>query len=66
MDFTNKTAIVSVQPPVWALFSRNFASLGGNVVMTDVNKSALDKYVDEINSAGTERKLVFIVMSGLQ
>ena len=34
------------------LFSQNFAELGGNVVMCDVNEEALDKCVREINEKG--------------
>ncbi len=38
MDFSNKTAIVSgAASGMGLLFSENFASLGGKVVMCDVN-----------------------------
>lgn len=31
------------------LFAQNFAQLGGNVVMCDVNEKVLDEKVQEIN-----------------
>jgi len=58
MDFNNKTAIVSgAASGMGLLFSKNFASLGGNVVMADINMTDLNKYVDEINSAGKGKAL---------
>ena len=51
MDFTEKTAVVSgAASGMGLLFSQNFAALGGNVVMCDVNESVLNAKVDEINS----------------
>ena len=51
MDFTGKTAVVSgAASGMGLLFSQNFAALGGNVVMCDVNESVLNAKVDEINS----------------
>jgi NAD(P)-dependent dehydrogenase (short-subunit alcohol dehydrogenase family) len=53
MDFTNKTAIVTgAASGMGLLFSQNFASLGGNVVLTDVNEEVLTEKVAEINANG--------------
>ena len=53
MDFTNKTAIsTGAASGMGLLFAQNFAELGGNVVMCDVNESVLDEKVDEINAKG--------------
>lgn len=53
MDFTGKTAIsTGAASGMGLLFAQNFASLGGNVVLCDVNASALKEKVDEINQAG--------------
>jgi 3-oxoacyl-[acyl-carrier protein] reductase len=53
MDFTKKTAVISgAASGMGLLFSKNFASLGGNVVMTDINTEKLNNYVDEINATG--------------
>jgi len=53
MDFTNKTAIsTGAASGMGLLFSQNWASLGGNVVMCDVNESLLKQKVAEINKAG--------------
>ena len=49
MDFKGKTAIVTgAASGMGLLFSQNFASLNGNVVMCDVNKEVLDEKVKEI------------------
>lgn len=37
------------------LFAQNFAELGGNVVMCDVNEAALEEKVKEINEKGKGR-----------
>ena len=51
MDFTGKTAIASgAASGMGLLFSQNFAALGGNVVMCDVNEKVLNEKVNEINS----------------
>lgn len=51
MDYTNKTAILSGAASGMGLeFSKKFASLGGNVVMCDVDGEKLKIYVDKINS----------------
>ena len=58
MDFTNKTAIATgAASGMGLLFSQNFAELGGNVVMCDVNEEALDKCVREINEKGKGRAI---------
>lgn len=50
MNFENKTAVVTgAASGMGLLFSQNWAKLGGNVVMTDVNEEVLKKCVDEIN-----------------
>jgi len=51
LDCSNKTAIsTGAASGMGLLFSREWAKLGGNVVMCDVNKEKLAQYVDEINS----------------
>lgn len=53
MDFTNKTAIsTGAASGMGLLFAQNFAELGGNVVMCDVNEEVLNKCVEEINAKG--------------
>lgn len=51
MEFKNKTAIVTgAASGIGLLFAENFASLGGNVVMCDVNKEVLQQKVASITS----------------
>ena len=58
MDFTGKTAIsTGAASGMGLLFAQNFAELGGNVVMCDVNEEALDKCVREINEKGKGRAI---------
>ena len=53
MNFSNKTAIsTGAASGMGLLFSQNFAELGGNVVMCDVNEETLSKCVREINEKG--------------
>ncbi len=53
MDFTNKTAIsTGAASGMGLLFAQNFADLGGNVLMCDVNEKVLSEKVLEINSKG--------------
>ena len=53
MDFTGKTAIsTGAASGMGLLFAQNFAELGGNVVLCDVNEKVLNKKVEEINSKG--------------
>lgn len=58
MDFKGKTAVVSgAASGMGLVFSENFAKLGGNVLMCDVNKKALDEKTAEINSYGLGKVL---------
>ena len=58
MDFTNKTAIVTgAASGMGLLFSENFASLGGKVVMCDVNEQVLSEKVAEINAKYGEKTI---------
>lgn len=51
MNFTNKTAIATgAASGMGLLFCENFASLGGNVVMCDVNETVLNEKVSQINA----------------
>ena len=53
MDFTGKTAIsTGAASGMGLLFAQNFAVLGGNVVLCDVNEKLLNEKVEEINSKG--------------
>ena len=58
MDFTNKTAIsTGAASGMGLLFSENFAALGGNVVMCDVNEAVLAEKVAAINANGKGRAI---------
>lgn len=51
MDFTEKTAIsTGAASGMGLLFAQNFATLGGNVVLCDVNEQVLNEKVAEINA----------------
>ena len=51
MEFKGKTAIsTGAASGMGLLFAQNFAALGGNVVMCDVNEEVLNEKVKEINS----------------
>ena len=53
MDFTGKVAIsTGAASGMGLLFAQNFAELGGNVVLADVNEAVLTEKVAEINSKG--------------
>ena len=53
MNFTGKTAIsTGAASGMGLLFAQNIASLGGNVVLCDVNEKVLLEKVDEINKEG--------------
>ena len=53
MNFENKTAIsTGAASGMGLLVAQNFADLGGNVVLCDVNEKVLFEKVDEINSKG--------------
>ena len=50
MDFTGKVAIsTGAASGMGLLFAQNFAALGGNVLMCDVNEAVLNEKVEEIN-----------------
>ena len=58
MDFLNKVAIsTGAASGMGLLFAENFASLGGNVVMCDVNEEALSQKVAQINEKGNGRAI---------
>lgn len=51
MEFQNKTAIsTGAASGMGLLFAQNFAALGGNVVLCDINEQALTEKVAEINA----------------
>lgn len=61
MDFTNKTAIsTGAASGMGLLFAQNFAALGGNVVMCDVNEAVLEEKVAQIN-ANAKGKAIGII-----
>ena len=58
MDFTGKVAIsTGAASGMGLLFAENFATLGGNVVMCDVNEAVLAEKVAEINEKGQGKAL---------
>ncbi len=58
MNFTNKTAIsTGAASGMGLLFAENFAELGGNVVMCDVNEAVLNEKVAAINAKGKGRAI---------
>ena len=58
MDFTGKVAIsTGAASGMGFLFAQNFASLGGNIVMCDVNEESLKDKVAEINSLDKGRAI---------
>ncbi len=51
MEFQGKVAIsTGAASGMGLLFAQNFAALGGNVLMCDVNEAVLNEKVDEINA----------------
>lgn len=53
MDFTNKTAVATgAASGMGLLFCQNWAKLGGNAVLADVNEERLKECVDEIVANG--------------
>ena len=61
MNFTGKTAIATgAASGMGLLFCQNFAALGGNVVLCDINESALQTHTEAINAEG-KGKAVFAV-----
>lgn len=58
MNFTGKTAIsTGAASGMGLLFAQNFAALGGNVVLCDVNEQVLNESVAEINEKGQGRAI---------
>ena len=58
MNFSNKTAIsTGAASGMGLLFAQNWAKLGGNVVMCDVNESVLQEKVAQINAQGLGRAI---------
>ncbi len=58
MDFTNKVAIsTGAASGMGLLFAENFAALGGDVVLCDVNEQVLTEKVAEINAREGGRAL---------
>lgn len=58
MEFKGKTAIsTGAASGMGLLFSQNWAALGGNVVMCDVNEKVLNEKVEEINSKNGGRAI---------
>ncbi|MBR2612487.1 MAG: SDR family oxidoreductase [Clostridia bacterium] len=57
-NFTNQVAIsTGAASGMGLLFAENFAALGGNVVMCDVNEEVLMQKVAEINARGVGRAI---------
>lgn len=58
MNFEGKTAIsTGAASGMGLLFAQEWAKLGGNVVMCDVNKEVLDTKVQEINEKGNGKAI---------
>ena len=58
MDFLGKTAVLSGGASgMGLLFAQNWAKLGGNVVMCDINETALMEKAEAINAEGGGRAL---------
>ena len=61
MDFTGKTAIsTGAASGMGLLFAENFAELGGNVVMCDVNEEVLKERAEAINKKGKGKALAVL------
>ena len=53
MDFSNQVAMISgAASGMGLLFAQNWAALGGNIVMCDIDEAALTEKVAEINTQG--------------
>ena len=66
MNFSNKTAIsTGAASGMGLLFAQNWAKLGGNVVMCDVNESVLQEKVAQINAQGLGRAIGWCAMCGI-
>ena len=58
MNFTNKTAIsTGAASGMGLLFAENWAALGGNILMCDVNRKTLEDKVAQINTKGKGRAI---------
>ena len=58
MDFTGKVAVsTGAASGMGFLFAQNFAELGGNVVLVDINEETLKQKVNEINLKGKGKAL---------
>lgn len=58
MDFTNKVAVsTGAASGMGLLFAENFAALGGNVVLCDVNEAVLFEKVSAINEKGVGKAI---------
>lgn len=58
MNFKGQAAIVSgAASGMGLLFAQNFAALGGNVVLCDINEAVLDEKVSQINSEGNGKAI---------
>ena len=61
MDFSGQVAIsTGAASGMGLLFAQNFAELGGNVLMCDVNEEVLNEKVDEINAKGKGKAIGII------
>ena len=61
MDFSGQVAIsTGAASGMGLLFAQNFAELGGNVAMCDVNEQALNEKVAEINAKGKGKALAIV------
>ena len=61
MDFTNKVAIsTGAASGMGRLFAENFAELGGNVVVCDVNEANLAEVAESINAKGGGRAIAVV------
>lgn len=61
MDFTGKVALATgAASGMGLLFSQNFAHLGGNIVMCDVNREALEEQARAINAEGRGKALAVV------
>lgn len=61
MDFSGKTAIsTGAASGMGLLFAQNFAALGGNAVLCDVNENILKAKTEEINAKGKGKAIAVV------
>ena len=61
MNFTGKTAIATgAASGMGLLFCQNFAKLGGNVVLCDINEEALKEHAAAINAEGNGKAVMAV------